>query len=194
MNSPRRLAIAFDSPRARDGLLSRLSCEGMEVDCFDDGQTLVHHCQMHAMELVVLALSGGVDSPARDWPSLGETPLCALAESEEDLLHALKIGMLLGLVVGPISCQLLKATIQIALRQVDRVTRLEDDLAKANKTIDERKIIERAKGLLMQRARIDEAEAYNRMRRAAREARSPLTEIARSILVAEGDEGRLSQP
>lgn len=52
--------------------------------------------------------------------------------------------------------------------------------------MEERKLVERAKALLMKRARIDEAEAYLRLRQAARNNRQQLAEVARGILLAEG--------
>jgi len=138
MNGRRRLAIAFDSPQARDSLFSRLDGAGFELDCFADGKTLLEHCRTHAPDLVVLALGGGERSPARDWPSLGETPLVAIAESEADVAQALRVGNLVGLVVGPLSEHLVQATIQIALRQIDRVQELQRKLAIALQEIDER--------------------------------------------------------
>lgn len=189
MSGPRRLAITFDSPAARDALFSRLSGDGIELDCFDDGNLLREHCRTHDPEVVVLALSGGDSSPAKEWPNLGETPVVAIVESEADVAHALRIGHLAGLVVGPLSQQLLHVTIHLALRQVDHLNRLQTELAKARQTIDDRKVIDRAKYVLMQSARIDEAEAFDRMRKTARRTRTSLADIARSILVAGGDGG-----
>jgi AmiR/NasT family two-component response regulator len=138
MSGRRRLAIAFDSPQARDDLFSRLDGAGVELDCFDDGKALQEHCRTHAPDIVVLALSGGGDSPASVWPDVGETPLVAIVESEADVAQALRVGHLAGLVVGPFSKQLVQAAIQVALRQLDRIHELERKLAKAMQIIDER--------------------------------------------------------
>jgi AmiR/NasT family two-component response regulator len=138
MSGRRRLAIAFDSPPARDALFSRLDGTGFELDCFDDGKALLEHCRTHAPDLVVLALSGGDDSPAKDWPSLGEMPLVVIVESEADVAQATRLGRLAGLVVGPPSQKLVQATIQVALGQVDRIHDLERKLAIARQEIDER--------------------------------------------------------
>jgi AmiR/NasT family two-component response regulator len=52
-------------------------------------------------------------------------------------------------------------------------------------TLEERKIIERAKGRLMDRMRLSEEEAFRRLRRAAMNSRRPMVEIARAVLVSE---------
>jgi response regulator NasT len=51
--------------------------------------------------------------------------------------------------------------------------------------LEERKLIERAKGLLMRRYHLDEEEAFRRLRRAAMDSRRPMVEVARSLLLSE---------
>ncbi len=52
-------------------------------------------------------------------------------------------------------------------------------------TLEGRKIIERAKGMLMSRYRLTEEAAFRRLRRAAMDSRKPMVEIARALLVSE---------
>jgi two-component system, response regulator PdtaR len=53
------------------------------------------------------------------------------------------------------------------------------------RTLEERKVIERAKGRLMDRLDLSEEEAFRRLRRAAMNSRRPMVEIARALLVSE---------
>ena len=52
-------------------------------------------------------------------------------------------------------------------------------------TLEERKVIERAKGRIMDRLNLTEDEAFRRLRRAAMNSRRPMVEIARALLVSE---------
>jgi response regulator NasT len=52
-------------------------------------------------------------------------------------------------------------------------------------TLEERKVIERAKGRLMDRLDLSEEDAFRRLRRAAMNSRRPMVEIARALLVSE---------
>jgi len=52
-------------------------------------------------------------------------------------------------------------------------------------TLEERKIIERAKGRVMERLNLTEDDAFRRLRRAAMNSRRPMVEIARALLVSE---------
>ena len=53
------------------------------------------------------------------------------------------------------------------------------------RSLEERKVIERAKGRLMARYQLTEDEAFRRLRRAAMDSRRPMVEIARALLVSE---------
>jgi response regulator NasT len=51
-------------------------------------------------------------------------------------------------------------------------------------TLEDRKIIERAKGTLMARLGLTEDDAFKRLRRAAMDSRKPMVEVARALLVS----------
>jgi response regulator NasT len=52
-------------------------------------------------------------------------------------------------------------------------------------TLEDRKVIERAKGRLMQRHSLTEEQAFQRLRRAAMDTRRPMVDIARAVLVSD---------
>jgi hypothetical protein len=62
---------------------------------------------------------------------------------------------------------------------------LEDDADQARQELEERKIIERAKGLLMSALRLSEAEAFRRLQLTARERNLRLVDVARRIVEQE---------
>ena len=53
------------------------------------------------------------------------------------------------------------------------------------RSLEERKIIERAKGRLMARYQLSEDDAFRRLRRAAMDSRRPMVDIAKALLVSE---------
>jgi AmiR/NasT family two-component response regulator len=52
-------------------------------------------------------------------------------------------------------------------------------------SLEDRKVIERAKGRLMERHALTEEQAFQRLRRAAMDSRRPMVEIARAVLVSD---------
>jgi len=65
-------------------------------------------------------------------------------------------------------------------------SRLQDELHEAKTALADRKVIERAKGILMAAKSLSEQEAYVLMRKAAMDQKRRLAEIARAIVTAEG--------
>jgi two-component system, response regulator PdtaR len=72
----------------------------------------------------------------------------------------------------------LAPTLEIAIARFQEVRTL-------RRQLEERKVIERAKGVLMTRHGISEDSAFQRLRRSAMDNRRPMVEIARAMLVSE---------
>jgi len=64
-------------------------------------------------------------------------------------------------------------------------TRLEEETAVIKRQLEERKIVERAKGILQQKYNITEEDAYFRLRNQSRRLRRPMRDLAEAILLAE---------
>jgi response regulator NasT len=91
--------------------------------------------------------------------------------------------------VKPLRPQELGPAIDLAVarfREFEAVRRENEDLKKA---LDSRKIVERAKGLLMERQGLTEAEAFRRIQKTAMDSRRPMIEVARALLLVERLEG-----
>ncbi len=76
-----------------------------------------------------------------------------------------------------------QAIIDVLHAQSQRLIGMETELAAARRALDERKTIERAKGILMARFHLSEGDAYKRMRTAAMEQNKRLVEVAEAILM-----------
>lgn len=64
-------------------------------------------------------------------------------------------------------------------------TRLQEETAEMQRRLETRKIVERAKGILQQRDRITEEEAYLRLRNESRRMRRPMRELAEAVILSE---------
>jgi hypothetical protein len=72
--------------------------------------------------------------------------------------------------------------IDLLQAQSQRLANMEVELEKAKRTLNERKIIERAKGILMARSELTEEEAYKKLRTASMDKNMRLVEVAASVL------------
>lgn len=77
-----------------------------------------------------------------------------------------------------------RPVVDVAIARFAQFHELRAELDKARTTLAERKLIERAKGILMKRRKVDEDEAYRLMRRMAMDQKSRLVDVANKIIDA----------
>lgn len=87
--------------------------------------------------------------------------------------------------VKPFAENQLKPAIELALTTFGKSKELEEKLQQANEALESRKVIERAKGILMRQTGIDEEAAYLRLQKTARNENRKLIDVARAIILAE---------
>ncbi len=87
-------------------------------------------------------------------------------------------------VVAGLAPERVKPVLEIALARFEHEETLRRELAEARTQLADRKLLDRAKGLLMQRHGINEPEAYTRLRKAAMDKGLKMTEIAQRIVDA----------
>lgn len=107
-----------------------------------------------------------------------------LFTNDEDTSHvrdAIAAGVTAYVVAG-LAPERVKPVLDIALARFEHEERLRRELAEARSQLNERKVIERAKGILMKRQGIGEDEAYARMRKTAMDKGLKLADVAQRIV------------
>lgn len=97
---------------------------------------------------------------------------------------ALKAGVNSYIIDG-LEKERVKPIIDVAIARFHETQSLHKDLEKANLDLQERKYIERAKGILMKRNRVGEDVAYQTLRKMAMDRSKRIAEVAGSIITAE---------
>ncbi len=87
-------------------------------------------------------------------------------------------------VVGTISSERLTPVIDAAIARFDEFKNLRTELSETKLKLDERKTIERAKGLLMKQRGLDEAEAYDMLRSMAMKKNMKLADLSHQLIEA----------
>ncbi|HEU4631818.1 MAG TPA: ANTAR domain-containing protein, partial [Gemmatimonadaceae bacterium] len=91
----------------------------------------------------------------------------------------------------PVPPAVVDATVRLARARSRELARAQREAAEARRQLENRKVIERAKGILMRRTGASEEEAYSVLRRTSQDNSVPMVEIARAVLASEP--GRPSQ-
>lgn len=92
---------------------------------------------------------------------------------------------LFGVLIKPITEYQLLNTIKLAFLQYKSKVGLEREVETLKDALETRKIVEKAKGILMKKNNLTEEEAYERMRKTAMEKRTKLRNIAEAIVLTE---------
>lgn len=87
-------------------------------------------------------------------------------------------------VVGNIPSERLQPVIDAAVARFDEFKLLRTELNEANEKLNERKVVERAKGLLMKQRGLDEEEAYNMLRSMAMQRNIKIADLANQLMNA----------
>lgn len=104
------------------------------------------------------------------------------ADRDQDLVRRALEEHVLAYLVKPVEAYQLGPALMVARAQFAELRELTEQNASLRQTLQNRKIIERAKGVLMKRNRWTEAEAFRRLQRGAMNRRTSMIEIAQDVL------------
>lgn len=131
-----------------------------------------------------------IDSPGRDTlESLRALnrdlprPIVMFVDTSDSTMieEAMKAGVS-AYVIDGLNAQRVKPVIDVAIARFKEYQALRDELERTKTSLNDRKIIERAKGILMEQRRISEDEAYRALRRLAMEQNQRLADVARHLV------------
>lgn len=114
------------------------------------------------------------------------TPIVMLtAYTDRETIRKAEAAGALGYLVKPVNEAELTPAINIALARFRELQALRNQVIELEESLEARKLIERAKGILMQRLGLSERDAYERLRQRARDKRAKMKDIAQAIIEAE---------
>jgi two-component system, response regulator PdtaR len=87
--------------------------------------------------------------------------------------------------VKPFTAGQLRPAVELALANFEKTQAIENKLQQTSEALESRKVIERAKGILMRQTGLDEESAYLRLQKKARNENRKLLEVAQAIILAE---------
>ena len=190
----RRIVIAEDEPLARLDLGQMLENLGHEVvGQAGDGKTAVELARELNPDLVILdiRMPGEIDG-------LGAASLLAeekvapvllmSAYNDPEYIERAREAGVMAYLVKPYNENQLSPAIEVALARYGEFSQLQNELGSTKEALMTRKIVERAKGVLMDTAGLKESEAFHRIQRLSMNSRKSMREDAEAILLTHGIE------
>ena len=159
-----------------------------DIHVISEVSSLARRISEHAPDMVIVDLA----SPTRDMIeelSLATAPLerpvaMFVDESDDSLTEAAIEAGVSAYVVNGLQPEKLRPVVSAAITRFNMFRRMRDELAETKRALEERKIIDRAKGFLMKARGCDEEEAYAMLRKTAMDRGKKIREVAEAIVTA----------
>jgi len=136
----------------------------------DIAVVVLHEDDTHALELI---------DELTDWAS---GPVIALVDHEHEGFVTKAAERGIDAVARPVTPEAVSGAIEVAMRRHAERRALSHEVAQLEGALARRSVIERAKGILMERHKISDREAFERIRAHARSTSRPVVEIAQAVL------------
>ncbi len=106
------------------------------------------------------------------------------AYSQQDLVERAKEAGVIGYLVKPFKEPDLGTAIEVALARFEEFMALHKEVDDLKLAFETRKIVERAKGILMDTQDLSEADAFRKIQKMSMNIRKPMKEVAEAIILA----------
>ncbi len=189
------VVIIDDSPRSRVTLGDALKRLGFEVIGEGaSGAEAVHLAQKLKPDVLFLAVGlqdmDGLTVAAHILETLPIPILILSSHLDQELIQRAKDAGVMAYLLKPLREEELLPAIELAISRFEEFNALRKENADLKRILEDRKLIERAKGILMERERISEQQAFARIQKTSMNTRRSMAEIAQAILLSEAVTGR----
>ena len=187
-STPVRILVAEDEALIRMDLVEMLQEAGYSVVAqAANGEEAIALATEHRPDLAIL----DVKMPIIDGISAAEkiisiAPVLMLtAFSQRELVERARDAGVMAYVVKPFTIGDLIPAIEIAISRHTQMRSLAEEVADLHERLEARKIIDRAKGILMKALNLSEPEAFSWIQRAAMDRRLTMKEVANAVISPE---------
>lgn len=185
----RTIVIVDDEPITRMDTREILEANGYDVvGEASDGFEAIEVCKKYNPSLVLM----DIDMPLLDGIKaskvltkeklVGGIILLTAFEDKKYIEMAKEVGSF-GYMIKPVNEKVFIPTVEMCLSKAEEFDELKKDYDKINNKLNDRKLIEKAKGILVKQLNSNENDAYNRIRKLSMDRRTTMAEIAKIIIV-----------
>lgn len=186
----RRVLVIDDHLPSKNFLVKALNERGFEV--IGEGTTgkgAVRLAQTVAPDVILMAVGlGDMDGINAARKIMEESPLPIVlltSHYERNTIGRAKEAGVMAYLIKPLREEELLPAIELAISRFSEFMSLRKENNDLKKTLEARKAIERAKGILMKSHGLSEAEAFSRIQKKSMDTRKPIVDIAQAIILSE---------
>lgn len=184
-----RIIIADDESLIRMDLREMLTNLGyLVVGDVGDGRSAVNLAKELRPDIVIMDIKmpdmDGIEA-AKILTEERVAPVLLLsAYSQQDLVQRAREAGVAGYLVKPFRETDLTPAIEVALARFSEFRSLEREVGDLRETLETRKLVEQAKGILMDTQGLNESEAFRKIQKMSMNNRKPMKAVAEAIILA----------
>lgn len=158
------------------------------VEQTTESTRIYEHVIRNSPDVIMISMNTPDQNTLKELSKLKEQhPLPVIVFAEKDnpnmIQQVIKAGVN-AFIVDDIQIQRLPSIVNIAIARFNEQKTIEQELSSVKNKLADRKILERAKGLLMAQKNMSEEQAYNSIRKMAMDKGQPMTSIAENLIDA----------
>ena len=183
----KRILVAGDEAIIRLDLAEMLGEAGYDVvGQVGNGELAVEFAKEHKPDLVIMDVKMPVLDGLSAAEQIGAERICPVvmltAFSQTELVERARDAGVMAYIVKPFTAADVKPTIEIALSRWAELKELEAEVADLGERLETRKAVDRAKGVLMAKLKISEADAFRWIQKTAMDRRMGMREVSEAVV------------
>lgn len=183
----RRVLLAEDEALIRLDLAEMLAEAGYDVvGQASNGEEAVSLAQSLRPDLIIMDVKMPVMDGLTAAETIGEERICPVimltAFSQKELVERARDAGVMAYIVKPFTVSDVTPAIEVATSRWAEVKALESEVADLGERLETRKAVEKAKGVLMKKLKITEAEAFRWIQKTAMDRRLGMREVADAVV------------
>jgi two-component system, response regulator PdtaR len=186
MQEPLKVLVAEDESLIRMDVVATLSEAGYEVlGEASDGEEAVEMASRLSPDVVVMDIKmpkmDGI-SAAEKISELGIPVVLLTAFSQAELISRATEAGAMAYITKPFKPADLLPAIQIAIARSEEISALEAEITDLTDRLETRKVMDRAKGLLMSKMKLSEPDAFRWIQKASMDRRLSMAQVAKAVI------------
>jgi two-component system, response regulator PdtaR len=186
----RRVLVIDDHAPSRDNLKRALAASHCEVvGVGTSGRSALELASVTVPEVILMAVGlsdlDGIRAARKIMQAKPVPIILVSSHYDAQTVERAKQAGVMGYLLKPLRDEELLPAIELAVAHFREFVTLQKENEDLKKTLEARKIIERAKGILMKSKGLSEAEAFSLIQRKSMDLRKPMGEIAQAVILSE---------
>ncbi len=185
-----RVVVADDERDVRQFFQELLTHLGHQVVASaETGRQVIERCRTSSPDLILTDIKmpdmDGLEAAEAVNRERAVPVIVVSAHSDPELLRRACVGPVMTYLIKPVKPTDLQAALTVAMARFGELHKAQEEAAHLRQALEDRKLVERAKGIVSRRLRVEEADAYRKLQKLASVHNRKLADVSQQVLSAD---------